>query len=94
MARTIGVRFLEEFQRVGGSISDWTPQAVEALKNADRRAFSDALGKVSSESAKILTIAAHTAEPETLARRAAALARKDNAADDLWLLMLPLLAAQ
>ena len=81
MARTFGERFLDEFQRAGGSTSGWSPRAVEAMKQANRRTFVDALSRVSSESAKTLTIAAHTAEPETLARRAAALAQKDTSAE-------------
>ena len=71
MARTFGERFVDEFRRAGGSTGAWPPDAIEVLRNADRRAFIAALGKVSSASAKTLAVAAHTAEPETLARRAA-----------------------
>jgi hypothetical protein len=93
MARTFGARFVEEFQRSGGSTTAWPPAAIEALKNADRRTFIDALGKVSSASAKTLVIAAHTAEPETLGRRAAVLMQADAASDTLWPLLLASLLA-
>ena len=57
MARTFGERFVEEFRRAGGSTGTWPPDAIEVLKNADRRAFIAALGKVSSASAKTLAVA-------------------------------------
>jgi hypothetical protein len=88
MARTFGERFVEEFRRAGGSTAAWAPAAVEALKNADRRTFIAALNKVSSAWAKTLVIAAHTAEPETLARRAVKQARADGAKNDAWLEMV------
>lgn len=88
MARSFGERFVEEFRRAGGSTAAWAPAALESLKKADRHAFISALSKVSSDAAKSLAIAAHTAEPETLARRAVALARRRQAADDDWLIML------
>jgi hypothetical protein len=88
MARTFGARFVEEFQRSGGSTAAWPPAGVEALKNADRRTFIDALGKISSASAKALAIAAHTAEPEVLGRRAAAQMQADASRDSLWPLLL------
>ena len=88
MARTFGTRFLEEFQRAGGTTSTWSPEAIDMVKRAERRQFIDAFGKVSRESAKALTIAAHTAEPETLARRAAAKQQADwalaNESSDLF----------
>ena len=52
MARTFGERFVDEFRRAGGSTAAWAPEAVEALKNADRRTFIAALNRVSSASAK------------------------------------------
>ena len=82
MAQTFGERFVEEFRRAGGSTAAWAPPAVEALKSADRRGFIAALSKVSSASAKTLVIAAHTAEPETLERRAIKQARADEAKND------------
>ena len=88
MARSFGTRFVEEFQRSGGSTSAWPSAAIEILKRADRRTFIDALEKVSSASAKTLTIAAHTAEPETLGRKAAAQLQADAGGDNFW----PLLA--
>ena len=88
MARTFGERFVEEFRRAGGSTATWAPAAVEALKKADRRTFIAALNKVSSASAKTLVIAAHTAEPETLARRAVKQARADEADNDALLAMV------
>ena len=72
MARSFGTRFVDELQRSGGSTNGWPPAAIEALKRADRRTFVDALQKISAASAKTLVIAAHTAEPETLGRKAAA----------------------
>ena len=88
MARTFGERFVEEFRRAGGSTAAWAPAAVEALKKADRRTFIAALSKVSSASAKTLVIAAHTAEPETLARRAVRQARAEAADNDALLAMV------
>lgn len=70
MARTFGARFLEEFKREGGSTAAWSPQALEAVINADRCRFIAALEKVSPEAAKALTIATNLVEPEELARRA------------------------
>jgi hypothetical protein len=92
MARTFGARFVEEFQRSGGSTAAWPPAALEALKKADRRRFIEALGKISSASAKTLVIAAHTAEPETLGRRAAAQALSDATADNVWPLLMMILS--
>ena len=92
MARTFGERFEEEFRRAGGSAAPWAPAAVEALKKADRRTFIAALSKVSSASAKTVAIAAHTAEPETLARRAVKRARADKAENDAWLAMVAVMA--
>jgi hypothetical protein len=88
MARTFGERFVDEFRRAGGATSAWPRNAIEALKTSDRRSFIAALSKVSSASAKTLVIAAHTAEPETLARRAAKLARADEAENVTWLAMV------
>ena len=88
MARSFGVRFIEEFRRAGGSTDKWPSDAITALASADRRRFIDVLSKVSSASAKTLVIAAHTAEPETLARRAVTLTAREAADDDSWLLML------
>ena len=36
MAQTFGARFVEEFQRSGGSTASWSPAALKALRNADR----------------------------------------------------------
>ena len=91
MARTFGERFVEEFRRAGGSTGAWPPDAIEVLRNADRRAFIAALGKVSSASAKTLAVAAHTAEPETLARRAAKESRDDGADANMWLVLLAIM---
>jgi hypothetical protein len=88
LARTFGARFLEEFQQAGGSTANWSPQAFEAMKNADRRTFTAALAKASSAIGRELTIAAHTAEPDILARRAVALMKKaEPASADLWPLL-------
>jgi hypothetical protein len=84
MAQIFGARFVEEFQRSGGSTASWSPAALKALRNADRRTFIEALGKVSSPSAKALAIAAHTAEPEALGRRAATQGQVDASRDNLW----------
>ncbi len=88
MARTFGERFLDEFRRPGGATTAWSPNAIEALKTSDRRGFIAALSKVSSASAKTLVIAAHTAEPETLARRAAKESRDDGADADMQFVLL------
>jgi hypothetical protein len=49
-------------------VGHWPEQAVARLDQADRRQFIDALMKASSSAASKLAIAAHTAEPETLAK--------------------------
>jgi hypothetical protein len=67
---TFGNRFLTEFRRLNGSTENWPNAAVTFLKQADRRRFIDALDKASSTTAKQLVVAAHTAEPEKLAKRA------------------------
>jgi hypothetical protein len=67
---TFGARFLTEFRRLGGSTKDWPPQAVAVLAAADRRKFITLLESRSSKIGSELIVAAHTAEPETLARRA------------------------
>ena len=82
---------MDEFRRAGGATTASPPNAIEALKTADRRGFIAALIRVSSASAKTLVtlvIAAHPAEPETLARRAVKQARADEAENDTWLAML------
>ena len=64
-----GNRFLTEFGRLSGSTRDWLEGGGEHLDLVDRREFIDALTKASSTAASQLLIAAHTAEPETLAKR-------------------------
>lgn len=96
--RTYGWRFIEEFQRAGGSTSAWPPAALDALRKADRRTFIDALGRVAGPVAKSLLVAAHTAEPEALARRAVKAAKEGNAGqpsdegDASWLAFLAMIA--
>jgi hypothetical protein len=92
MARTFGERFVEEFRLAGGSTANWPPDAMTALKKADRKTFINAFSRVSSEFAKTLVIAAHTAEPETLARRAAAARSADSGRDADWLAVLTVIA--
>jgi hypothetical protein len=77
---TFGHRFLTEFRRLGGSTRDWPDQAVTLLDQADRRQFIDALTKASSSAASKLAIAAHTAEPETLAKPTVDRNEKDGGA--------------
>lgn len=81
---TFGARFLAEFRRLGGSTDDWPPRAVEAIERADRRAFAATLGRLPRPTGSALIVAAHTAEPETLARRLADQQRED-AAD--WMIL-------
>lgn len=88
MARTFGERFLEEYLRAGGTADHWSPEAKVALKRSDRRSFIDALSRVSSDLAKTLIIPAHTAEPETLARRAVAARAVENGDDDIPIFFL------
>jgi hypothetical protein len=52
-----------------------------------------AADRAGAESAKELTIAAHTAEPEDLARRAVRLTNKSDAGDAMWLVVLAFLSA-
>ena len=68
--QTFGNRFLREFRRLNGSTRNWPDRVVTLLNQADRRRFIDALEKASSTMAKQLAVAAHTAEPEKLAKRA------------------------
>jgi len=77
--QTFGNRFLVEFRRLGGSTRDWPDRALTLLDQADRRQFIDALSKASSKTAKQLVIAAHTAEPEKLAKRAVELTKGAHA---------------
>ena len=67
---TFGSRFLTEFRRLNGSTKNWPDRVVTLLNQADRRRFIDALEKGSATMAKRLVVAAHTAEPEQLAKRA------------------------
>jgi len=69
-AEVFGIRFLAEFQRLGGSTQSWPASAVKAIEEADRRRFVALLSKPSSPIASDLLVAAHTVEPETLARKA------------------------
>ena len=84
MARSFGERFIEEYRRAGGSTDNWPADAEIALKRAARKAFITAFERVSSEFGKTLVIAAHTAEPETLARRVA-IARSVGDDDGSWM---------
>ena len=77
---TFGYRFLTEFRRLGGSTRDWPEHAVTVLNQADRRQFIDALMKASSSAASKLAIAAHTNDPETLAKRMVDRNEKDGGA--------------
>ncbi|PYR94172.1 MAG: hypothetical protein DMF84_06380 [Acidobacteria bacterium] len=70
------------------STRNWPARAVTLLDQADRRQFIDALTKVSSAAAKQLMTAAHTAEPENLAKRAVALMNSQDAGGDVTLLRL------
>jgi hypothetical protein len=77
-AQTFGNRFLTEFRRLGGTTQNWPQHALTLLDEADRRRFIDALRSASPGTAKQLTIAAHTAEPERLAKEAVDLMRAEN----------------
>ena len=77
---TFGNRFLTEFRRLAGSTRDWPEHAVTVLNQANRRQFIEALMKASSSAASKLAIAAHTAEPETLAKRAVDRSEPDGGA--------------
>ena len=88
---TFGNRFLTEFRRLGGSTQDWPEHAVTVLNQADGRQFIDALTKASSSAASKLAIAAHTAEPETLAKRMVDRNEKDGGAV-LMVLVLGIIA--
>jgi hypothetical protein len=80
---TFGKRFLMEFRRLGGTTQNWPDRAVTLLEHADRRQFIDALKTGSSKTAAALGIAAHTDEPERLARRAVEFEKQKNASADL-----------
>ena len=67
---TFGTRFLAEFRRLGGSTEAWPPQAVAALAAADRGKFISLVDSRRSKISRDLRVAAHTAEPEALAKRA------------------------
>lgn len=83
--QTFGNRFLTEFRRLGGSTRNWPERALTLVDQADRRNFSDALKKVSADTAKRLMIAAHTAEPENLAKRAVTLMGPQRTGGDVML---------
>jgi hypothetical protein len=65
-----GARFLTEFRRLGGSTEAWPSTGVAALAAADRRQFISLLESHRSKIGSELRVAAHTADPETLAKRA------------------------
>ena len=67
---TFGTRFLAEFRRLGGSTEAWPPQAVAALAAAHRGKFISLVDSRRSKISRDLTVAAHPAEPEALAKRA------------------------
>ena len=90
--QTFGNRFLTEFRRLGGSTPDRSDQAITVLDQVDRRQFIDALTKASSTGKK-LAIAAHTAEPETLAKRTIELT-KSGGADVLAPIVIAITGAQ
>ena len=87
---TFGSRFLAEFRRLGGTTADWPPQAVAAFAAADRRKFVSLMESRSSKISSELKVAAHTAEPEALARRAYARVsvRKGQDGGDLLALLV------
>lgn len=87
---TFGSRFLAEFRRLGGTTADWPPQAVAAFAAADRRKFISLMESRSSKISSELKVAAHTAEPEALARRAYARVsvRKGQDGGDLLALLV------
>jgi hypothetical protein len=78
---TFGTRFLAEFRRLGGSTEAWPPQAVAALAAADRGKFISLVDSRRSKISRDLTVAAHTAEPEALAKRAYARASVQKGQD-------------
>ena len=75
-----GRRFLNEFRRLGASTRDWPEQAITVVDQADRRQFIDALMKASSSASSKLAIAAHTAQPDALAKRMVDRNEKDGGA--------------
>lgn len=89
---TFGSRFLTEFRRLNGSTRNWPDRVVTLVNQADRRRFIDALEKGSSTMAKQLVVAAHTAEPEQLAKRAMELNTPKTGEAEL-LVVLSLVAA-
>jgi hypothetical protein len=80
--QTFGARFLEEFRRLGGSTKAWPEGAVERFAAADRRQLIALLETRRSQVSSELLIAAHTAEPEALARRAFAKATREKRRHD------------
>lgn len=70
--RTFGARFLDEFRRVGGSTEGWPESTLAAVAAADRRAFITALDGRGAQLDREMLVAAHTAEPEALAKRVVA----------------------
>src|SRR4051812_31331075 len=77
--QTFGNRFLMEFRRLGGSTRDWPERAFTLIDQADRRQFIEAVRKASSKTAEQLVTAAHTAEPERIAKRAVELTKGAHA---------------
>jgi hypothetical protein len=86
--QTFGSRFLSEFRRLGGSTKTWPERTITLLDQAERAQFIDALTKASSRTARQLVITAHTAEPETLAKRALELKSVDANAEMMTFLAL------
>lgn len=88
---TFGTRFLAEFRRLGGSTEEWPSTAVAALAAADRRKFIFLMESQRSKISSELRVAAHTADPEALAKRAFAresVQRGQDGGDLMALLMV------
>jgi hypothetical protein len=85
--QTFGARFLTEFRHLGGSTEGWPETSIAALNDTDRRRFVALLeGRRSQLSAELL-VAAHTAEPEALAKRGLARAADKKGQSDLTALV-------
>ena len=87
--QAFGARFLTEFHRLGGSTQSWPESTLAAVAAADRRTFVAALEGRRSQLDREMLVAAHTAEPEALAKRVLARTADKEGQQDLGGLAIP-----
>jgi hypothetical protein len=86
-AATFGARFLEEWKRLGGPLSNWTYSEIQELRSCDREGMAAALKRHHPLTSHAAVVRIRTTEsPEVLAREML-LQAQVSAQTGFWMLL-------